>query len=346
MTGRSQLPSLTGLRFLAALVVVLLHIYDHTSGRTHDLLGPFSRAGFVGVLFFFTLSGFVLTWGARPGVRAFYQRRFARIYPAFVASLAFGLVVMFIIGYHPGVTSVLNLVLLQSWSPHQFTVNMINEPGWSLSAEAFFYALFPFILTPLLRTSRRALAGVALASWAAVAVAGWLAFSSPFEPQMQSFLGRLPPLLIGAFVLGMIAARAQREGWAPRVPLQPALLVASALIILCSWPPMAPYMNLVCLPAIFAVVLAAAQADLEGASSVWRSPRLVQLGAESYCLYLFHFPILDLLTRGPIAMPSALVAILELLISVGVAALMHRIVEQPGERWLRPKHGLSAAVAA
>lgn len=343
-SGTHRLPSLTGLRFLAAFVVVLLHVHEHVSGDVQTVLGPIARAGFVGVLFFFCLSGFLLSWGARPGAWAFYRRRFARIYPAFLASLAFGLVVLVTIGRRPGAIVLANLVLLQSWDPHQLAVNTLNPPGWSLSAEAFFYALFPILLAWVGRRSRRTLTVVLTLSWVAVGVAGVLA-TLPVDEQLRAFLGRLPLLLIGAFLIGMIGARAQREGWAPRVRLAPALAVAGVLYLLCCWTPMTPYASFVLLPPVAVAVLAAAQADLEGAPSVWRSRRMEQLGAQSYCLYLFHWPVLDLLAHGPVSLSSVGVALLAFPVAMALAAVVHRCIEQPAERRLRPDHRLSTADA-
>ncbi|MGV9878699.1 acyltransferase family protein [Streptomyces sp. NPDC003006] len=67
---QKRLPSLTGMRFIAALLVFLAHIsienlWDEpevNDSLTHTV----NRLGWVGVGFFFILSGFVLTWSARP----------------------------------------------------------------------------------------------------------------------------------------------------------------------------------------------------------------------------------------------------------------------------------------
>ena len=56
----TYLPSLTGLRFYAALLVVLYHLNSH-AGRI-PLVSELTRFGRTGVTFFFVLSGFVLMW--------------------------------------------------------------------------------------------------------------------------------------------------------------------------------------------------------------------------------------------------------------------------------------------
>lgn len=78
---KNHLPSLTGLRFFAASMVVLLHAaqrFDPISGMTHVV-----GFGYIGVSFFFMLSGFILAWTAREvdSPMQFYWRRFARVWP-------------------------------------------------------------------------------------------------------------------------------------------------------------------------------------------------------------------------------------------------------------------------
>ncbi|UCN13634.1 acyltransferase family protein [Cellulomonas iranensis] len=67
-----RLDALTGLRFLAALVVVVFHLslnrfFLDAPALVDPLQGVLRNGGWLGVTFFFVLSGFVLTWSARPG---------------------------------------------------------------------------------------------------------------------------------------------------------------------------------------------------------------------------------------------------------------------------------------
>ena len=85
------LPSLSGLRFGAVLLVFGFHLYAadiFTSGSVHTLLGWVFGPGAGGLSLFFVLSGFVLTWSARPDDTApqFWWRRFVRIYPTHAAT--------------------------------------------------------------------------------------------------------------------------------------------------------------------------------------------------------------------------------------------------------------------
>ncbi|WP_368784602.1 acyltransferase family protein [Arthrobacter sp. 4R501] len=78
---RTQLNSLTGLRFFAAMAVVLYHVHLYFPAVS-DSLAIFGY-GYTGVSFFFILSGFVLAWSHRPNFRPgrFYWNRVARIWP-------------------------------------------------------------------------------------------------------------------------------------------------------------------------------------------------------------------------------------------------------------------------
>ena len=68
-----RLPSLTGLRAIAALMVFGFHVWAlgiFASPGVNKVLAHSVSEGVIGVTFFFILSGFVLTWTARDNDRA------------------------------------------------------------------------------------------------------------------------------------------------------------------------------------------------------------------------------------------------------------------------------------
>jgi peptidoglycan/LPS O-acetylase OafA/YrhL len=84
------LEGLTGIRFFAAMGVVLFHVGYTPVARLSPLLGAVSGHGYAAVGLFYVLSGFVLAYtyaGRRPDVRAFYVARFARVYPLYLLAL-------------------------------------------------------------------------------------------------------------------------------------------------------------------------------------------------------------------------------------------------------------------
>src|SRR6266850_3985807 len=88
-------PGLNGLRFLAALTVVLYHAsfsFEYAGIPQYDYLVRLNlQTGFLCVVFFFVLSGFLITYlllaeEAETGeiyVRGFYLRRVLRIWPLY-----------------------------------------------------------------------------------------------------------------------------------------------------------------------------------------------------------------------------------------------------------------------
>src|ERR1700761_5502055 len=157
---RPQLKVLTSLRFFAAALVVLFHV--QVSGTL--VAGPwwyrnFAGIGFIGVNCFFVLSGFILvyTYAGKPiSARRFWQARFARVYPAYLFSLLVTAPLFFYVmrvlhlplfawsERHLTAAMLLTVGLLQAWVPQAALT--WNPVCWSLSAEAFFYLVFPGLL--------------------------------------------------------------------------------------------------------------------------------------------------------------------------------------------------------
>lgn len=230
----ARLPSLTGMRFLAALLVFAFHTTFQTrffEGRLGDTLGDtFANAGFYGVTFFFVLSGFVLTWSARPaeGAPRVWRRRLVKIFPNHLVTFVAAAALMAAASEVFTTKGVLaNLFLVQAWIPEIQVPNTMNAVSWSLSCELFFYLAFPFLLPFLERlTARRlwTLAGVLGALTVLVpAVSGWAVAGTPlpfiddgslsFEQIWSVYF--FPPVRAIEFVLGMIAARLVLTGAIP-----------------------------------------------------------------------------------------------------------------------------------
>src|SRR5689334_3276648 len=100
----ARLPSLTGLRFYAALLVFLSHValpmatirLIADDKVEYTLLWLVRPGGGLGVTFFFVLSGFILTWSARPSdtARAFWRRRAAKIIPSYLVAWVLAMVLV------------------------------------------------------------------------------------------------------------------------------------------------------------------------------------------------------------------------------------------------------------
>lgn len=169
----NRVDSLTGLRVFAAIIVVLYHrglfaLWQLSPGAARP-----AEIGFSSVGFFYVLSGFVLTiayYGREIDRKAFYISRAARIYPLYLIALVLSLP-GFAFKWHSGEilffegvgAAVLSPLVLQSWIP--FTALKWNGPGWSLSCEAFFYLIFPFVLPRVIEFSKKRLMVGTVALW-------------------------------------------------------------------------------------------------------------------------------------------------------------------------------------
>ncbi len=147
-----KLSSLTGARFIAALMVLLHHgLTEFPVVKSAFGWAPLNS----GVGFFFILSGFILAY-AHPQIPSFtsalefWVKRFARIWPVHIAVL---LLLVAVVGNKasggtfqtPGALAA-NILLLQTWFNDFRYVFSYNSVSWSISVEAFFYAMFPVLI--------------------------------------------------------------------------------------------------------------------------------------------------------------------------------------------------------
>jgi peptidoglycan/LPS O-acetylase OafA/YrhL len=364
--ARPRLPALTSLRFFAAFHVVIFHFQ-----AMQIFIGPawfqkLSSIGYVGVSFFFVLSGFILvyTYAGRPMIlKNFWRARFARIYPAYAFSLLvtapfffYAVLTMNIPFFvwakaHLKLASALVLSLLQAWVPPAALT--WNAVAWSLSVEAFFYVLFPFLLLVLVRRSQPQLLLIAAASWltslvfsgsyvvlnpdrlsvvnADVLGAFWLN-ALKFNP-----LARLPEFLLG-MACGFLFLRARRES---KLALPLVLSGIAALLVVVYFSAVIPYPILhtaLLAPAFAAIVYGFALRPNWGA--ILENRWIVLCGDASYSLYLLHSMIVGMYfhsTTGQLRYQSPMGILVFVLIAVSISALVYRFIEEPARRKLNPR---------
>jgi peptidoglycan/LPS O-acetylase OafA/YrhL len=362
------LPSLTGLRWVAAFGVFAYHVRNlqYFDGRAQTVLSAVVGSGDTGVSLFFMLSGFVLAWSDRPGedgvgplrsALSFWRRRAARIWPlhlmAVVGAVVVGATVMPSIRTESPAALVANVLLVNPWHAPWWQAG--NPVSWSLACEAFFYLVFPFLIRLLRHAHPAVLAALAVLAAVLVLVAPVLVPHLPGAPVPASW----PPARFPEFALGVLTALLMRSGaWrGPRL-LVPALLTIAG-ILAADLHPTSKFALTGCTVLGFALLLPAlARADVEGRTTGLSSPSMVHLGTRSFAFYLVHLLTIDIVLafRPPGAaaevVTSLAMALLALVVALAVASVLHDAVEVPvrrlllrGPRAASPTRGTAATPA-
>ncbi len=348
-----EIRSLTGLRGVAALYVVLYHYVNFDPAYGPAWLTGFVGHGYISVDLFFVLSGFVmaLSYGrlfeggsSWNGFLVFLGRRLARIYPLYaVVTVILALAVLS--GHsdrlHPGALRTvlpLNLLMVQSWT----TIPDLEAPMWSISTEWAAYLAFPLLLALTSRSRAAALLAVGLAATTLVVLSltpGW-SFSHPERRDGPLSLFGTPAGMVGRcfaeFTLGLVAYRFARSETGRRIAGDgrvSAFLVPLVVVLL-------PFtLSDLPLVACFTMLIVALSADRGPVARVLASGPIATLGVWSYAIYLVH-PLIRRLAWhfGAVlaahGVPQHVAAwgglALGLPILLAVAALAHLAIERPG----------------
>lgn len=354
-----RLPALTGARILAALAVYASHL-----GPPHDspaALKAFFASGYMGVTFFFTLSGFVLAINyferlRRPGVSGIWNylvARLARIYPLYILILFY-----IIVHDHAYGTSVAgwwqHVLAIQAWSPSVVTAYSFNGPAWSVSVEFFLYACVPFLFPALakLRKPRAVLiaattvtlAMTILTAWFAATGRGSLAWANP--ESAHRWLYRTPLTRLGDFTLGILAARlyVMTRGRAAlsRIGTPLAIAAMTVTVVLMSLPGDvdSPWSWDVIYAVPSALLIFGLAVAPRGAPARLLSlPVIVLLGEASYAFYLIHQSALVYFGADRWGIGTSITTIVYEALTLGailcLALGLHILVERPARIYIR-----------
>jgi peptidoglycan/LPS O-acetylase OafA/YrhL len=317
--------------------------------------------GAVGMTIFFMLSGYILAYRydvPRVPIREYALNRIARIYPVYVAAAVLALPWIGV-SIAAGTTNefmrtsgqlvsliVANAFGLQAWFPAMF--HYWNVPAsWSISAEVFFYLLFPLLVAhirPLRRQSLLLLLGIA---YVFSFTPGFIyVFFSGRE--VPSIYYSMPIFRLAEFVLGMCAFYVTRHlphAYAAFTAPAAYGLTAAALIylgIIGHRFPLWVTHNWIIVPTIFVLLIALARPNNVVARTM-SSPLMVWGGKVSYCFYSFQplilFPLIahrnSLVEVFPLLASNAILCLMMGLALLGMAAAGYYFIEEPGRSAIR-----------
>lgn len=367
-TGR--VVGLDGIRGLAAVWVVINHIFMRSWDGFPQDRAPFWAAGFIygraAVAVFIVISGFSLGLApARSGwrfdsVAKFAHRRAWRILPPYWAALAFSLVMTWYVLAQPGWTMPddRSVVVYGLLVQDAVSVGDPNRAFWSIAVEAQLYILLPLLLLLVRRLS--AIAMVAMVA-AVVVTVGML---GPHVTWANDTLIKFTPDLAVLFAIGVLASgivtagdRVRSRSWAGYALA--ASVPAIALMVLrgATWTnDNLFWADLAWGPAIGCFIAAIATSRPRPVVRVLDTRPLRSLGSFSYSLYLTHAPIVIAVSYGLVlghvarGTPTFLVLCAILLpLTVGFARLFAAVFELPFQRhrgWAALRRALGERVHA
>ena len=339
---------LDGLRALAVVMVLAYHLKI-----------TFAKSGLLGVTVFFVLSGFLITRILITEIeethtidlKNFWVRRIRRLIPA-VLSMAVVIIfvsavvnrVVFTKGCKDFVASVLGF---NNWWQIFNKVSYFEAAGapspfthcWSLAIETQFYLIYPLVLLLLARVVRgRKKRGKVFAIVSALlAVVSMILMAVLYNPNgdpSRVYYGtdtRAFALLIGALAAiqleyRIIKVRLPRKIWALIGSIS-LIVLTCMMVFISSYSSFLYYGGQAIVSLLTAFVVYAVTVSRSMLNKILGHNALKWIGDRSYSIYLWHYPIIILISG---CKKSAWwIMIIEIVLSVVLAELSYRFIETP-----------------
>ncbi|WP_375419534.1 acyltransferase family protein [uncultured Hymenobacter sp.] len=359
---------LDGLRGVAALMVVVFHLFE-ASATSH--LDQLINHGYLAVDFFFVLSGFVIgyayddRWG-KMTVADFFKRRLIRLHPMILMGMIIGAIGFYFqasrlwpnLGETPVSTMLLVLLIGVTLLPVPLSLDIrgwgemhpLNGPAWSLFFEYVANILYALFIRKFSNTALAVLvviAGAALLHLAVTGPNGDIVGGWSLEPaQFRIGLTRL----LYPFFAGLLLSRLAKPA-----RFQHAFLWCSLLVILVLALPriggreqlwLNGLYDSLCIILVFPlIVYVGASGEIKGKYAPKACAFLSEI---SYPLYITHYPLIYIYTAWVIDNKVPLraawpVALFVFLASLAVAYACLKLYDVPVRKWLGKRFIAKAA---
>ncbi len=308
----SEIPALSGLRFVAVFLVIFYHLNFQLVPGGH------------GVMLFFVLSGFLITWlmlkenekTKTISLKGFFQRRVLRIFPAFYAYWLCAMALLLATNKAVPWMHAVSALLYVSNYYYAFNPESNNpfSHTWSLSIEEQFYLCFPFLFFALKNNLKRLSVVLALIIfsvwiWRFIIVFG---FGVSDSYVYGAFETRVDQLLVGCLLAVILREGKLKKFWEAilknaLVPLVPIALLLLSIYLgdmnSLEYKDTVGFMIEPVLMAILIVQLILFSANFWWKWLEWKAVKY--LGTISYSLYLYQqitlYSVMKMLGGFPLA---------------------------------------------
>lgn len=333
-----MIKSLQSLRFFFALMIFCHHFF-----MKNPQVEPF---GTFSVVFFFILSGFVMTIGYADKVylgsfcyKSYIAKRLIRIFPLNTISLALFLIIPIavdLINQRISLTTyifaILDFLMVQAWIPIQKIYFSCNAVAWFLSDMLFCYFMFPFLVKWL-----KGKYGIIIMASVLFVYFVTLQFMSDKEI-IHAYIYINPLFRIIDFMIGIMLCLLLKPGKKKdRKPLVATLMemgvMAIAVLSLVVYPYIPikySYVSFYWIPSVLLIIVFTLSDRLGGAISTLISrPTLVYLGTLSFPFYMFHLILIGWykIIESRISVNTMVGALLCILVTILLAHIYVKKVE-------------------
>jgi peptidoglycan/LPS O-acetylase OafA/YrhL len=355
--GKGEIQALTGLRAVAALWVLALHV-SHllraTGGDVYGLASLAGAGGFLGVDIFFVLSGFILAYNyadAGPGSPRSYGhflwKRLARIYPVHIAALVLFCVyllatVAFDLPYGAYYRLTWNSLLQHLTLTHAWALPVPkswNVVSWSISAEWAAYLCFPLmvVLAGRVRSIAVAAGMIALLFGVLSVCVSRAAYGGTMAYGLARIAVEFPAGVLLFRIWSLTACRRSPQGDLLAALAGLALFLGGNALAIAS----GGRATLAIVPLLAGLLVYGIAAASGPVARILASPLMAHLGRVSYAFYMVHLTMLgaaaayarehNLQHREGIMIALVLAAILA---AYAMASWIYVSIEKPARSYL------------
>ena len=350
---KKEILPLTGMRFIAALYVFIIHIHIRWPLTDSEYVGTIWGQGAIGMSLFFILSGFILTNQYADGeinLKKYFVNRFARIYPIYAIAAIITLPWIGVDGFSQLIILIFaDIFLIQAWFPQFFRL-WNNGASWSLSVEAFCYFLLPFLIPKFIKFNNKQIYLLILISYFLTSLPGIVCkfFTNEINYIFYSIpIFRLPEFLVGVGVALLVKTGFKYNQYLSFIQVVFILCFVGYIAFFGRLMPLYIGHNWIVVPFVAFMIYSLYINNNGFLGKCLSNKFFVWLGKVSYCFYLFQtifiFLMMDyhdkLVNRFPAFMGNNLIIFLVMLIGLTLfSAFFYHFFEEPLRAKIKKKY--------